>query len=249
MGRGGGVANHYTLLGIRVCHLGNAKDRMREQPNFVGDLEAAYGENAELALGGVVVLLLRRSSPFRRSFLGWVAESASLDIEAEQAWEVFGERPLHNRRGFIDIVLESPTLSIWIESKTNSRVKPAQLRRFIAESHRVMYGTMGDPITAVPLSEFDRVPKSKPVVVLLVSGCEQKLPEDFHSWKEAFARLGCGSCWAGEPGYLRWTDLMPYVQRAVPEMETCERRIALDLVDWWREFSGRYGNASDPNAA
>lgn len=216
--------------------------------NFVGDLEAAYGENAELALGGVVVLLLRRSLPFRRSFLTWIAESTSLDVVIDEAWTIFGERPLQDRSGFIDIVLASPKLEIWIESKTRSRVKPAQLRRFVAESYREMQQTTVNVPLYLEPSDFAAVPETTAIAVLLISGCDQKLPDELHPWEGAFPDLGRGFCWAGERGYLRWGALMPYVQRALPEMEACERVIARDLIAWWREFFAGKRMGSGPNA-
>lgn len=198
----------------------------------------AYGENAEFALGGAVVVLLRRSAAFRRSFLNWIAGSTGLAIETGQEWTIFGEWPLAGRRGFVDIVLSSPKLEIWIESKTRSRVKPAQLRRFVAESYRVMQGLEG-AVSPVQVSDFAVAPKGTPIAVLVISGRDQKLPDDFDVWQDAFPQLGRGYCWAGERGYLRWTDLKPHVQRSVSDMEPFDRRIAQDLITWWRGYSER----------
>lgn len=102
-----------------------------------------------------------------------------------------------------------------------------------------MQGLEVSPAASVQVSDYAVAPKRTPIGILVVSGREQKLPDDFNAWRDAFPQLGRGYCWAGELGYLRWTDLMPHVKQSVSDMEPFDPRIAQDLITWWRGYSER----------
>jgi hypothetical protein len=128
------------------------------------------------------------------------------------------------------MVLASPTLELWFEHKLGSKLKKDELRRYVEECYLQMHE--GEAIPLIDPAGFSPLPDRPRIVVFVISGVNQVIPEDLREWQKQFAKLGCGLAWCGSAGYLRCRDFLPYIRLALTELTGFDAVMAEHFVGW-----------------